>query len=172
MKIANYKKTNGKLLGWYDSEIHETIPTPNIEVSEADWQTALDNGYNFVNAKTKKLSLKDFRTFAELRVVKKQEIKTSYNSANEVDIAYMSTTFQADKDSQDLIARNLSIGSVPNGFYWKDKNNNKVAMTYVELQGLGSVIQTRSMGNYGKLSTLKAQTKVAKKQADLDVIVW
>jgi len=111
-------------------------------------------------------------SFAELQTAKKQEIKTSYNLANEVDIAYMGTIFQADKDSQDLIARNLSIGSVPNGFYWKDKNNNKVAMTYVELQGLGSVIQTRSMGNYGKLSTLKAQTKVAKKQADLDVIVW
>ena len=66
MKIANYNETTGKLLGWYDSEIHSTIPTPNIEVSETDWQVALDNGYNYVDATKKTLSKKDFRTADEI----------------------------------------------------------------------------------------------------------
>jgi len=76
MKYANYDKTTGKLLGWYDNEIHTTIPTPNIEVSEADWQTALENGYNFVDATKGTLGKKDFRTFPQLQTAKEQSIKS------------------------------------------------------------------------------------------------
>ena len=32
MKYAYYDK-NGKLLGWYDDEIHNNIPKPNIQVN-------------------------------------------------------------------------------------------------------------------------------------------
>jgi len=104
MKYANYDKTTGKLLGWYSPEINgvyipevpevlnmdgtvktkaipahydiSNIPTPNIEVSEADWQTALENGYNFVDATKKTLGKKDFRTFAQLQTAKEQSIKS------------------------------------------------------------------------------------------------
>jgi len=117
MKYANYDKTTGKLLGWYSSEINGTyvpevsevlntdgtvktkaipayydisnIPTPNIEVSETDWQTALENGYNFVDATKGTLGKKDFRTFAQLQTAKAQSIKSdlqnylkSYTLAN------------------------------------------------------------------------------------------
>jgi len=104
MKYANYDKTTGKLLGWYSPEINGTyipevpevlntdgtvktkaipahydisnIPIPNIEVSEADWQTALENGYNFVDATKKTLGKKDFRTFTQLQTAKAQTIKS------------------------------------------------------------------------------------------------
>ena len=38
------------LQGWYDSEIHTTIPTPNIEVTDEQWQNALNNIHNKINA--------------------------------------------------------------------------------------------------------------------------
>ena len=94
MKIANYSKTDGKLLGWYSPEINgiyvpevpavldmdgnvktkaipayydtSSIPKPNIEVSEEEWQIALDNAYNYVDATTGILSFKDFRTETEV----------------------------------------------------------------------------------------------------------
>ena len=200
MKIANYDKTTGKLLGWYSPEINGTyvpevpavlnmdgtvktkaipayydtsnIPKPNIEVSDADWQTAIDNGYNYVNATKKTLSKKDLRTFIQLQTAKISELTAAYSAANETDIAYMNTTFQASSKSQGLIAQNLSIGTVPSGFYWKDKANNKVAMTFSDLQGLGSAIQVRGMVNYDKLSTLKVQVNAATTQAGLDKITW
>jgi len=203
MKYANYEETTGKLLGWYDSEIHGTyvpevpevldvdgavktasiaayydassIPTPNIEVSEVDWQTALDNGYNYVDATTNTLSTKDFRTFTELQVVKKQEIKASYNSANQLDIDYMSTTFQADKASQDLITGILAGGAVPSGFTWRDNTqpaNVDVPMTLAEFQGLSQAIVARGQVNWIKYQGLKAQVDLATTQADLDLIVW
>jgi len=87
MKYAHYDNTNGKLLGWYDSEIHEIIPTPNIEVTNEDWQTAIDNNYNFVDTTTGALSFKDFRTadevFTQTKSSKTNEITTSFNNSVE-----------------------------------------------------------------------------------------
>lgn len=200
MKYANYDKTNGKLLGWYDSEIHGTlvlevsevvnddgtvktkavpayydtsnIPTPNIEVSDADWQEAIDNGYNYVDATKKTLLNKDFRIFTELQTSKILELETVYDAVNKLDIDYMDTTFQADKKSQDLVVSVLSAGSVPNGFYWMDKANNKVDMTFTDLQGLSSAILVRSQSNFDKLQGLKTDVRNATTQDDLDAITW
>jgi len=49
MKYAHINNSN-RLLGWYDNEVHSTIPTPNVVVTEEKWQTALDNNYNCINA--------------------------------------------------------------------------------------------------------------------------
>ena len=38
------------LQGWYDSEMHTTIPTPNIEVTNEQWQNSLNNNHNKINS--------------------------------------------------------------------------------------------------------------------------
>lgn len=38
---------NNNLLGWYSQEVHEVIPTPNIEVSEESWSEAININANF-----------------------------------------------------------------------------------------------------------------------------
>ena len=172
MKYAHYDEINGKLLGWYDSEIHDTIPEPNIEVSEADWQTAIDNNYNFVNMSSNTLEFKDFRTFEELQKAKINELKQAYNTANQEDIAYMDTTFQADKNSQNLIVLVLSAGMVPKGFYWKDSSNNHISMTFKEVQGLSATILVRGQVNFNKYQDLKAQVRDTTTQVDLEKISW
>ena len=104
--------------------------------------------------------------------IKISELTSAYNKANETDIAYMSTTFQANYKSQGLIVSVLSAGSVPSGFYWLDVNNKEVAMTYADLQGLSGAILTRSQANFTKLQTLKANVKACTTQSDLDKTVW
>lgn len=47
MKYAHIE--NNKLLGWYDSDIHDEIPTPNIQVTEEQWQEAINNNHNSIN---------------------------------------------------------------------------------------------------------------------------
>ena len=37
------------LQGWYDSEMHTTIPTPNIEVTNEQWQNSINNNHNKIN---------------------------------------------------------------------------------------------------------------------------
>lgn len=66
MKTAHYEETTQKLLGWYDKDIHTSIPTPNIEVTNEVWQTAIDSNANYVDIVTKTLSVKDLRTEAEI----------------------------------------------------------------------------------------------------------
>jgi predicted HAD superfamily phosphohydrolase len=172
MKYAHYNTTTNKLLGWYDDTIHTTIPTPTIEVSETEWQTAIDKGYNAIDIETNKLYKKDFRTLSDLQETKLREIRSDYTKANESDISYKSTVFQVYKESQSLIVSVLSAGSVPTDFYWLDKSNIKIPMTYNELQGLSLEILTRGQTNFSKYQTLKNNIQVATTQADLDLIKW
>ena len=50
--MTKYAHINSEniLQGWYDSEMHNTIPTPNIEVTNEQWQNALNNIHNKINA--------------------------------------------------------------------------------------------------------------------------
>lgn len=64
MKYAHINEDTGKLLGWYSKEIHETIPTPNVEVTDTKWQEALSVNANFYEDGN--FIAKDLRTKAEL----------------------------------------------------------------------------------------------------------
>lgn len=64
MKRAHIDKQN-RILGWYDSKIHKTIPEPNIEVSDEQWLVAISNGHNKVNLDGNTEQF-DFRTPEEI----------------------------------------------------------------------------------------------------------
>lgn len=66
MKKAHYNETTYELLGWYSEDMHENIPTPNIEVTDEVWQTAINSNANYVDIATKTFSVKDFRTSTEI----------------------------------------------------------------------------------------------------------
>ena len=111
-------------------------------------------------------------TLDELKQQKIAELKTQYEYANCNDILYMNHVFQADKDSQDLIVSILSAGSVPGGFFWLDKDNVEVPMTYVDLQGLSGAILTRNQSNFVKYQSLKNQVLASTTESELATIVW
>ena len=48
MKHVNYDAKTNEILGFYDDEIHESIPEPNIKVSDDEWQQAIYEGANFI----------------------------------------------------------------------------------------------------------------------------
>lgn len=48
MKYVNYNADTNEILGYYDDSIHETIPTPNIKISDDEWQEALYIGANYI----------------------------------------------------------------------------------------------------------------------------
>lgn len=49
-----------KLKGWYCDDVHDTIPTPNIEVTEEVWRKAIQDNANAYVGDT--FVYKDFRT--------------------------------------------------------------------------------------------------------------
>ena len=209
MKYAHYKKTNGKLLGWYDSEVHgiyvpeipevlnadgtvktpavpsyydvSGLPTPNIEVSEADWQVAIDNNYNYVDATTNTLSYKDFRTLAELKTSKTNEINSACSKA--ITSGFTSSalgtphTYQSEQTDQ----LNL-IGVVTAGTddYFKcgvtDANGNITwnyeLHTIVQLQQVLADGKAHKQALLQKANTLKVQVASATTVAKVKAIVW
>ena len=48
MKHVNYDVKTNEILGFYDDEIHESIPEPNIKISDDEWQEAIYEGANFI----------------------------------------------------------------------------------------------------------------------------
>ena len=83
MKYAHLEENTNKLLGWYSDDIHDIIPTPNIEVNDEVWQEAININANcYENGE---FIVKDFRTDEEIR---KEEINTQIAEAK----AYLSST--------------------------------------------------------------------------------
>ena len=61
---ARLEDGTNKLIGWFCDEIHDIIPTPNIEVTEEVWQEAININANcYENGK---FIVKDFRTVEEI----------------------------------------------------------------------------------------------------------
>jgi len=75
MKYYAHINNNGEIQGWYNEEIHNNIPNPNIEVSYEIWQEAISINANFYNKKTNKFENKDFRSKEQIEEDKKQEKK-------------------------------------------------------------------------------------------------
>lgn len=48
MKYVNYNADTNEILGFYDDSIHKTIPTPNVKISDDEWQEALRIGANYI----------------------------------------------------------------------------------------------------------------------------
>lgn len=87
MKYYAHIGINGKILGWYNEEIHTTktlgkdnnivldkskIPTPNIEVSEENYLKIREEKLNAYDKVTKTFILKDFRTEEEKEAQEKK----------------------------------------------------------------------------------------------------
>lgn len=72
MKYAHLENNTNRLLGWYDSEIHSNIPTPNIKVTEKVWQDAININANCYE--NEKFIVKDFRTLEEIEAYEKSLI--------------------------------------------------------------------------------------------------
>jgi len=65
MKYAHYDSETNKLLGYYDSEIHNTIPEPNIELTDEEWKKYVNDNCNYVDIENNVLLRVDFRTIDE-----------------------------------------------------------------------------------------------------------
>jgi len=75
MKYYAHIDNTGKIQGWYHEEIHNNIPTPNIEVSKEVWLEALNINANFYNKKTLLFENKDFRSKEQIEKDKIEEKK-------------------------------------------------------------------------------------------------
>lgn len=113
-----------------------------------------------------KILLSANELLAELTAAKDTQIsliESQYSVQSESAIVYMGTVFQADKESQVLIAHVLiaSGGVLPPGFVWYDGSNQPVVMSYTQLQGLAAAILQRGQPLFIQKQDKKAQIRNA-----------
>jgi flagellar biosynthesis/type III secretory pathway ATPase len=107
-------------------------------------------------------------------------IDSAYNTAMQQPVAYMNTTFQADKDSQDLMNRAITGlqaiiatgGTVPANFAWYDINNQPVTMTLLQLQELFATGVANVNALFVHKQTQKAAIRAATTVSAVTKIVW
>jgi len=181
MKYLHYDKKTQKLLGWYDDKIHNDIPNPNIEVSDENWQKAIDTNANYVDVKNKTVSFKDFRTLDDFKTLKTIDINSACSEA--ITSGFTSDAlggahiYQSEQPDQ----LNL-IGLVAAGTddYFKcgitDANGNITwnyeLHTIVQLQQVLADGKVHKQGLLQKANTLKAQVAVATTVKDVEAVVW
>ena len=126
-------------------------------------------GWNFDGTNFSKVT-----TLADEQSAQLILIDSAYDAANTLPIAYLNTTFQADQDSQVLIASVLTAcgGALPAGFVWYDANNSPVSMTFADLQGLAASILVRGQPLFYKKQQLKAAIRAATTVAQVEAITW
>ena len=71
--------SNSNLLGWYDTDIHDIIPTPNIEVTDDKWKEAL--AINANTLENGKFINKDKRTQEDKDKAKENKEWSDYQEA-------------------------------------------------------------------------------------------
>ena len=156
--MPNYKDINNKVHFLDSVEFEHLLPSGCIPITDSEAYAL-----NYPPA-----------TLAQVQTTQLALMESSYQAANTAPIAYMSTTFQADANSQSLMAAVLTAsgGSLPAGFAWFDVNNIPVAMTFAQLQGLAGTILLRGQPLFIHKQTQKAAIRAALDVATTLAVVW
>jgi hypothetical protein len=126
MKYAHID-SNNFILGWYTPELHSNIPTPNVEVSDSTWKTALNNSHNHITAEGV-TSFVDPKTTEELAAEVRAE--RNYYLKHEVDpivtnpLRWEGLTLEKQQEWKDYRTALLTLpdqSSFPNTVTWPNK---------------------------------------------------
>ncbi|WP_261531257.1 DUF4376 domain-containing protein [Burkholderia multivorans] len=118
---------------------------------------------------------------AEARTSQASAIDAAYASAVQASVSFttaagVTQTFQADTDSQDILAKAVQgyqmAGAVPTGFYWKAADNTLVPFTLADLEGLYGAIIAQGWAAFQKRTTLKTQITAATTVAAVQAVNW
>ena len=69
---------NNIIQGWYDDEVHSSIPEPKIEVAKEQWQTATESNHNYCGSD-------GVTKIVEIEATKEQQLQVARSYLSETD---------------------------------------------------------------------------------------
>lgn len=169
------------VIAWYDTDSGEWPNLPGsdylVEATPAQW-AARDTQQWQVRDRT--LEPMPGITLAQAQAAQLALMDAAFDAAVQAPVAYMGTTFQADKDSRDLMSQAItglqSIlavgGTIPAGFAWWDASNTPVPMTLAQLQGLYATGVATFNTLFIHKQAQKAAIRAASTVAAVQSITW
>lgn len=86
-------------------------------------------------------------------------------------VTFNGTIYQSDPTSWDRISKTMSVGNLPNNFYWLDANNNKVSFTLTDLQNLSSLMLQARFEVFNRFQNRKAEIRATTTEAEVVTVV-
>lgn len=102
-------------------------------------------------------------------------LQDEYQSAIQMSVVYNGATFQADKNSQNLLVTTLAVlngSGVPSGFGWLDIDNHFVPMGLSQLQGLAATMFAQGWEAFQNLQSKKAAVRACTTSQQVQAITW
>lgn len=184
----NYNTLTGAINTRYVTDINDALiasppaGTSNKEVTDEDAElTMQDAGYTVINdVLIAPAPPSAPELLSEAQSIQLSVIEVAYSTAIYQPIAYMGTTFQADKASQSLMTQTIvglqSViavgGTVPANFSWWDINNIAVPMTLLQLQGLYATGVGLVNTAFAHKQTQKAAIRAASTVTAVQEVIW
>jgi hypothetical protein len=113
-----------------------------------------------------------FFDLGSAQAAKVEDLTAAYSAASQQDVTYLGNTFQADNDSQMLLAKVLACGAVPDDFYWVDVTNSHIPMNFDELRGLAQAMLASTWPAFKHLQDRKQAVMDAASNDVISVITW
>lgn len=128
---------NNKILGWYDDNVHDVIPTPTIQLTDAQYNTALVNKYNRINADGTG-EVFDFRTPEEKFQADYNAWKTNRSIAvDNIVVTYNGVDYQGDEVSQGRLGRAiLALPDDTTTLSWVSLDNTEHGLTRLDMKAM------------------------------------
>jgi hypothetical protein len=171
---------NGLPTAFYSDDINKTIPQVAIEITDDQWLECINNSGQRCFKGGVLVPYVAAVTLTAAQQTQLAIIDSAYDTAIPQPVTYMTTTFQADKDSQDSMLKSINwlksivdIGeTIPADFGWWDTTNVKVPMTLEQLQGLYVASGNIANSAFTHKQDLKAAIRAATKVTAVTKIVW
>lgn len=164
------------VIAWFDTDSGEWPNLPGsdylLELTDAQWAQR-GAGWQVFN---RQLVPVPGVSLSQAQAAQLALIDAAYETAMQIPVAYMGTTFQADAGSQDVLNKTLTAltptGSTPSGFYWMDTGNVQQPMTLAQLHGLAGVMLAQGWSAFQHRQTQKAAIRAATTVAAVQSITW
>jgi len=156
--------------GWWFSRIDVTLLT--VEDVDSIPPYFIGSGWTYSDGIWSSTETGDQYMLPAKREGKVAELEAARIAVGFANIVHDGKIWKADLSAWQLISQILSVGSVPEGFYWRDVDGMQHDMTYTDLQALGAAILQRAFSADVNLQTKKASVAAAETAAEIDSIAW
>lgn len=181
LKAAYDTNNNNIVTGFYDTDVHSTIPTPNITISTADWETALSqqesgNTVKVNDAETALEYIDNTPTLSEAKTNKIAALESEMHSQISRNITVSAKSYRCDPFNIALIySINSEYADLTNkdgsgDINWWHGDDTVSKVDDVDLQAVREAYAIRAANSIDHADSLRTQINNAVDQTALDAI--